>query len=72
MNQKTKCVPCGRFFPSHLIQPHFISGRGFKDKCPICALKDMNKIHGMNRTQFNGTMANDLLTEARAYLSKHS
>ena len=70
MSQETKCTHCERFFPSHLIQSLFTGGRGYEAMCPICALKDMNKTHGMNRTEFNGTMANELLAEARAYIKK--
>ena len=70
MSQKTKCTRCDKTFPDHLMQSLFTSGKGYESMCPICALAQMNEVHGMNRTEFSGEMANQLLYEARGLLKK--
>ena len=65
---KDRCLNCGIKFPEHLIQP--MVGSGFSlMMCPICALEVSNKMHGLNRNEFNGEIANQYLKEARAYLA---
>ena len=65
------CDCCKRDFPEELLQPYVSGGSVSPDSCPICALGLSNIQHGMNRTEFNGTMANEMLRESRAYLIKH-
>ena len=60
------CERCEKGFPDHLFDSMFFEG-GYITVCPICALAISNEAHGMTRTEFNGTMANEMLTEARAY-----
>ena len=66
---KVKDIGCGRMFPSHLIHP-MVSTIGTFELCPLCALKLRNRIHGLNDTQFKGSIANQLLEEARAIIKR--
>ncbi len=71
MEELKICDCCKREFPEELLQPYISGGSRIPDICPICALGLSNLQHGMNRTEFNGTMANEMLREARAYLIQH-
>jgi len=65
-----KCNECERKFPEHLIQPLFAKGT-YTPMCPICALRITNEIHGINRKEFHGTMANQYLKEAKRHVQKN-
>ena len=58
------CQECKRSFSDELIQPLYYKGT-YTPMCPLCALAITNKIHGMNRKKFAGTMANELLEQAK-------
>ncbi len=64
-----RCRHCGERFPEHLIQP-YITNNGNISVCGICALAISNEMHGMNRTEFGGEMANQYLVETKAYLAE--
>ncbi|KKN70689.1 hypothetical protein LCGC14_0428440 [marine sediment metagenome] len=66
-----ECEICKRMFPDLLIvEVPYVGER--PRMCPICALEVSNQAHGLNRTEFNGTMANEMLFEARAFLIKEA
>ncbi len=67
MDETKNCPLCTIDFPDHLIQVMFTS-EGNMEVCPICALDIQNTLHGIERTEFSGEMANQMLFEARAYL----
>ena len=71
MPDLAKCDCCKREFPEELLQPYVSDGPVTPDICPICALGLSNLQHGMDRIEFNGTMANEMLREARHYLIKN-
>ena len=64
-----KCPQCNRDFPAHLIN-RMVSNEGSFYSCPLCALEYGNKMHGINRTDFTGTIASQLLAEAREFINK--
>ncbi|KKL23653.1 hypothetical protein LCGC14_2423240 [marine sediment metagenome] len=66
-----RCEICDRNFPDHLISQMVLLG-GRPDVCPLCALEAMNQVHGMIRTEFGGEMANEMLYEARAFLTEEA
>ncbi len=68
MEELKLCDCCKRDFPEELLQPHFLGGPLAPDICPICTLKLSNLQHGLNRSEFYGAQANEMLREARAYL----
>lgn len=68
MNEDTeKCGECKRDAPSHCLSPMFIGsneGSGYTASiCPLCALRITNDVHGVDRTEFTGTMAQQMLEE---------
>jgi len=65
-----KCSYCNHEFPEHLIQSIALideAGLRYVPICPICALATLNKMHGIEQTEFQGQIANSLLKEAREY-----
>jgi hypothetical protein len=73
MIDTARCHKCKRQFPDHLID-NLITVTGGKmtslSVCPICALDLSNKQHGINRAEFTGEKANQMLKNAREYLEK--
>jgi hypothetical protein len=47
-------------------------GQGYINCCPICALRITNEVHGTNRQNFNGEIAQANLVAARAFLAETS
>lgn len=64
-----KCPKCDRYFPNHLINL-LVSSAGNTLSCPICALEHGNKMHDINRTDFDGVKAKQLLAEAKEFLNR--
>lgn len=65
------CSRCGRDFPDHLIHDLVDSQSSSVPVCPPCGLALMNERTGLVRTSFStGSLAQQLLEEARAYLAK--
>lgn len=72
MNEDTeKCGECGRNAPSECLSPMAVGGGGELGYtpaiCPLCALKVSNELHGDDRTEFTGTMAQQMLEECEDY-----
>ncbi len=68
-----ECSQCHKEFPSHLIDQLVSFEGGLKtsfDSCPICALAFTNKMHGIERTDFTGSMASLMLAEAKEFIKK--
>lgn len=58
-----KCTNCHFSYPSEILAPAF--GLGTSGSiCGVCALELSNKLHGDNRTAFNGEIAEDFRLEA--------
>jgi hypothetical protein len=57
-----KCKICKIEYPDEILSNGI---------CGICALELTNKIHGTNRTSFNGEMAEDLRLQAIAWRKKY-
>lgn len=65
-----KCNICKRKFPYHLVNMLYTS-EGYTYACPICALKQTNKLHGLpENTPFQGEMAREYYEEAINYLKQ--
>jgi hypothetical protein len=66
--EKEECGLCNRRFSTHLLQPMTISnGTGTRTVrcCPICALAEINRLHGLpHDTPFRGEVAQLLYTQA--------
>ena len=62
----TKCNECNRKFPDGLVSNMLT----YRYVCPICGLKISNEIHGINRTDFDGPIAQQMLFDAREFVSK--
>lgn len=61
-----KCNKCGVDYPDGYLSP--IMGTGVAEMvCGICALELSNQVLGINRTEFQGEMAEDLRQDAIAY-----
>lgn len=66
-----QCQVCKRNFPDHLIQPLITNKDPIEKICPLCALKEVNKRHGLPKnTPFHGDMAQSLWQEAKDYLEE--
>lgn len=66
----SKCGACDEKFPSRLLSP-LVTPKGVTSPiCPICALSITNEIHGIDRTEFTGTMAQEMLEEAQEIMRK--
>lgn len=68
------CSKCKLQFPEHLIQSMAVTPHGqplaYLKICPICALQLTNHLHGLNRTDFDGPLARDLLRQARQFIGE--
>jgi hypothetical protein len=65
-----KCPLCGIQFPDHLVQPLHVGDKALV-VCPICALEEINELHGLPYgTPFRGTQAKNDYEEAWNFLNK--
>ena len=63
------CARCKRVFGSYLLQRMCINGVYSPPICAICALKVINKMHGLPaETPFRGEMAQDMYDRTEEYL----
>lgn len=63
-----KCERCNKDFPAELIK-QTVSSEGNFTSCPICALKERNKVHGMPKdAPFSGELASLLYGTAVQWL----
>lgn len=70
-----KCEECQIKYPEDLLYPFLV----IRDKetnstlmCGICALKASNRIHGANRREFNGPIAEKVRKAAIKYRKDHN
>ena len=63
-----QCPQCEKDLPEHLLQPLMVNGAHTEPMCPICALGIINKTHGINRKEFAGTQAQEMLREAKKHV----
>jgi hypothetical protein len=59
-----KCNKCGKRWPNHLVNILYSSGRKEEWLDPICALKEIRKIHKDPTYEFSGEMSKELYIEA--------
>ena len=64
-----KCGKCKKKYPDKLVNL-FVTMDSKLMLCPICALAETNRIHGTNRTEFDGENANIFLREAKEFDKK--
>ena len=64
------CNECNKTFPAWLIHP-LTSSNGTCYQCPICALKEINELHGLPEDEpFFGETANYMWEEATKHLKE--
>lgn len=61
------CELCEIEIPDRFLQPMFVNGM-YINVDPECALALTNKIHGTNRSEFKGQMAQQLLEDFRDWV----
>lgn len=69
----TKCGNCKRHFPDHLVNPLRTNAGPIRNVCPICALVELNRMHGLPLdTPFQGEQAQDFYEEAMEFIRRQA
>lgn len=70
-----RCEECKITYPSDYTAPLVITREGLKSTinvCGICALELTNKLHGLNRTEFGGEVAEEMRQRAVKWRATHN
>ena len=63
-----QCPHCEKDYPDHLLANMMVNGAFTPEICPICALRIMNAVHGIDRKTFKGSQARHMLQLAKKHL----
>lgn len=61
------CGNCSRSMPDNVVSP-LMTNDGVVMMCALCALAEVNRIHGLDNRPFNGELARSMFNEARAHV----
>ena len=66
-----KCKDCKKNFPDFLFVDFFHDGKWTRNQCPICVLKERNRIHGLPEDAlFEGKEAHKLYLQAKKHIGE--
>lgn len=66
-----RCDDCQWNYPDTYLNRMYVNGGYTKPICGICALELMNSVHGVQRTKFNGEMAEQARLDAIKWRKNH-
>lgn len=67
-----QCPKCQHYLPPHLLVPFVVSGHEHRRWCPLCAVGEINELHGLGATELpRGQQAFALLIQVADLLNKN-